>query len=445
VARADDDDVVFSGHQRSLLKRPFFVILTDKSTVPIGTPFHPRTSALCVSQNWRVWSGYLAASAYEVVHDHEYHAIRNSAALIDISPLYKYNVSGRDALKLIDRVATRDAAKCAVGQAMYTCLCDAEGKVIQDGTFFRFEQNRFRFHLAEPSMRWLKMNAAGMDVAIDEVSETIAAVALQGPTSREIVRSIFGDAVDRLKFFRFATLDLEGVPIVLSRTGYTGDLGYELWIGAERAVEFWDLITRAGKPYGIKPAGMLALDLARLEAGFILLEVDYTSAEKALIASQKYSPLEIGLGWTVALDKENFVGKKALAEENRRGSARALVGLEIDWSDYERLYREVGLAPELPSAAWRGGVPLYSGAKQVGQATTGGWSPTIKRYIALATVVSDFARPGRELSMELTVDYARKKVRARVVKTPFFDPPRKRLDFSRTPSAPPAPAPSPPT
>src|SRR5581483_6985958 len=246
-----------------------------------------------------------------------------------------------------------------------------------------------------------------------------------GPTSREIVQAIFGAAVDRVKFFRFATLELEGVPIVLSRTGYTGDLGYELWIGAERAVDFWDLLMRAGRPYGMKPAGMLALDLARLEAGFILLE--------------------IGLGWTVALDRENFVGRKALVEEKREGSARSLVGLEIDWSDYERLYREVGLAPELPSAAWRGGVPIYSGAKQIGQATTGGWSPTIKRYIALATVASDFARPGRELSMELTVDYARKKVRARVVKTPFFDPPRKRMDFSRTLSAPPAPAPSPPT
>ena len=413
--------------------------------MPIGTPFHPRTSALCVSHNWRVWSGYLAASTYEVLHDHEYHAIRNSAALIDISPLFKYDVSGRDALKLVNHVATRDAGRCAVGQAMYTCLCDGEGKVIQDGTFFRWDENRFRFHLAEPSMRWLKMNAAGMEVDIRDVSERIAAAALQGPTSRDIVKSIFGATVDRLKFFRFGSFDLEGVPIVVSRTGYTGDLGYEFWISAERAVEFWDLLMSGGKPYGIKAAGMLALDLARLEAGFILLEVDYTSADKALITSQKYSPFEIGLGWTVALDKDNFVGRKALLEEKRRGSARSHVGLEIDWSDYERIYREAGLAPELPSAAWRGGAPVYSGAKQIGQATTGGWSPTIKRYIALATIASEFARPGSGLSMELTVDYVRKKVRARVVKTPFFDPPRKRMDFSRTPSEPRAPVPSPPT
>jgi glycine cleavage system T protein (aminomethyltransferase) len=413
--------------------------------MPIGTPFHPRTSVLCVSHNWRVWSGYLAASSYEVLHDHEYHAIRNSAALIDITPLYKYDVSGRDALKLVDRVVTRNAAKCAMGQAMYTCLCDAEGKVIQDGTFFRWQENRFRFHLAEPTMRWLRMNAAGMEVEIDDVSERVAAVALQGPTSRDIVKSIFGGAVDRLKFFHFAAFDLEGVPIVVSRTGYTGDLGYELWIAAERAVDFWDLLMRAGKLYGITPAGMLALDVARLEAGFILLEVDYTSAEKAFIPSQKYSPFEIGLGWTVALDKEQFVGRRALALEKRRGAARALVGLEIDWSDYERCYREAGLAPELPAAAWRGGAPVYAGDKQIGQATTGGWSPTIKRYIVLATVRSDFARRGAEVSMELTVEYVRRKVKARIVKTPFFDPARKRQDFTRTSSEPPGPALSPPT
>src|SRR5262249_15999997 len=213
--------------------------------MPIGTPFHPRTSALCVSHNWRVWSGYLAASTYEVVHDHEYHAIRDSAALIDISPLFKYEVSGRDALKLVNQVATRDGGACAVGQAMYTCLCDGEGKVIQDGTFCRWDENRFRFHLAEPSMRWLKMNAAGMDVDIKDVSEQIAAAALQGPTSRDIVKSIFGAAVDRLKFFRFTSFDFEGVSIVVSRTGYTGDLGYELWISAEPAVEFCDLLTSA--------------------------------------------------------------------------------------------------------------------------------------------------------------------------------------------------------
>jgi aminomethyltransferase len=394
--------------------------------MPIGTPFHSRTSALCLSHNWRVWSGYLAASSYEVLHDHEYHAIRNSAALIDISPLYKYDISGRDALKLVNRVMTRDAAKCALHQAMYTCFSDGEGKVIQDGTVFRLEESRFRFHLAEPSLRWLRMNSVGMDVSIQDVSEQIAALALQGPTSRDIARSMAGGAIDRLKFFRFIFAEIGGLGVMISRTGYTGDLGYEVWVPAAQAGELWDALMAAGKPHGIKSAGMLALDMARLEAGFILLDVDYTSAEKALIPSQKYSPFEIGLGWTVNLDKENFVGRKALLEEKARGASRQLIGLEIDWDDYERLYRNVGLAPHLPAGAWRGGVPVYRDGKQIGHATTGGWSPTIKKYIALATVQSKLSQPGTELFMETTVEYVRETVRARVVKLPFFDPPRKK-------------------
>ena len=394
--------------------------------MPIGTPFHSRTSALCVSHNWRVWSGYLVASSYETPHDHEYHAIRHSAALIDVSPLYKYDVSGKDALKFVNRVVTRNAAKCAVNQAMYACLCDEDGKVIQDGTVFRLGEERFCFHLAEPSLRWFQLNATGMNLRIEDISEQVAAVALQGPVSREIVKRLCGQAMEQLKFFRFTFADIGRVRVMISRTGYTGDLGYEIWVPARQAEEVWDVLMRMGKPYGITPAGMLALDMARLEAGFILLEVDYTSAEKALIPSQKYSPFEIGLGWTVALDKENFVGRKALLAEKERGSPRMLVGLEIDWDSYESLYREAGLAPQLPTAAWRGGAPVYQGKQQIGQATTGGWSPTIKQYIALATVQSKFSQPGTELFVETTVEYVRKRVKATVVKLPFFDPPRKR-------------------
>ncbi len=394
--------------------------------MPIGTPFHSRTSALCISHDWRVWSGYVVASSYAVLHDQEYHAIRNSAALIDVSPLYKYDIGGNDALKFVNRVMTRDAAKCALHQAMYTCLCDEEGKVIQDGTVFRLGENRFRFHLANPSLRWFQINATGMDVNVQDVSERVAAVALQGPTSREILRQALDGDIDQLRFFRLSFANVGRVRAMISRTGYTGDLGYEIWVPATQAEELWDRLMEAGKPYGVTPAGMLALDMARLEAGFILLEVDYTSAEKALIASQKYSPFEIGLGWTVSLDKENFVGQRALLEEKRRGSSRQLIGLEIDWDDYERLYQEVGLAPQLPTAAWRGGVPVYRDNKQIGQATTGGWSPTIKKYVALATVQDRFSQPGTELFMEVTVEHVRKKVGATVVMLPFFNPERKR-------------------
>jgi aminomethyltransferase len=374
--------------------------------MPIGTPFHSRTAALCVSQNWRTWSGYFVASSYEVLHDYEYHAIRNSAALIDVSPLFKYEVRGRDFLKLVNRGITRDAAKCSIGQAIYTCLCDAEGKVIQDGTVFRLAGDHFRFHLADPSLRWLKLNALGMDVTIQDVSEQLAALALQGPNSLRILREV--------------------VDVELSRTGYTGDLGYELWFDSQHAERIWDVVMERGRAFGIKPAGMLALDVARLEAGFILLEVDYIGVEKALIPSQKYTPFEIGLGWTVDLKKDYFVGSKALREDNEHGASRQIVGLEIELPDYEYLYQAVGLPPHIPTTAWRGGVPIHREDQQIGHATTGGWSPTLKKYIALATLGREAARPGNRVDMEVTVEHRRKTTAATVVKLPFFDPPRKK-------------------
>jgi aminomethyltransferase len=398
--------------------------------MPIGTPFHTRTSALCASQSWRTWSGYLVASSYDVVHDYEYHAIRNSAGLIDVSPLYKYDVRGRDALQLVNRVITRDAARCAVGQALYSCLCEDDGSVIQDGTVFRLGQDHFRFHLADPSLRWLKLNAIGMDVTLEEVSERIAALALQGPQAFKILREIVDVGLGQLRFFRFTAAEILKVPVIISRTGYTGDLGYEIWLSAEHAEPIWDLLMEKGKGFGIKPAGMLALDVARLEAGFILLEVDYIGAEKALIASQKYSPFEIGLGWTVDLKKLRFVGSEALRALNGNAPPRQIVGLEINLSDYEYLFQQVGLPPQFPSTAWRGVVPVYHDERQVGHASTGGWSPILKKYVALATVEQEFVQIGTRLEMEVTVNYARKTAGVTVVKLPFYDPARKRMIFN---------------
>lgn len=398
--------------------------------MPIGTPFHTRTSALCASQSWRTWSGYFVASSYDVVHDYEYHAIRNSAGLIDVSPLYKYDVRGQDALQLVNRVITRDAAKCAVGQALYSCLCEDDGAVIQDGTVFRLGQDHFRFHLADPSLRWLKLNATGMNVAIEEVSEQIAALALQGPNALKILQQVVNAELGQLRFFRFTSASVLEAPVIVSRTGYTGDLGYEIWLGAEHAERIWDLLMEKGKAFGIKPAGMLALDVARLEAGFILLEVDYISAEKAMITSQKYSPFEIGLGWTVDLKKHHFVGSEALRGLNGRGSSRQIVGLEVNLSDYEYLFEQVGLPPQFPLAAWRGSVPVYNDdERQVGHASTGSWSPTLKKYIALATVEREFVQTGTRLEIEVSVNHKRKTAGVSVVKLPFYDPPRKRALF----------------
>ena len=393
--------------------------------MPIGTPFHSRTSALCASQNWRTWSGYFVASSYDVMHDYEYHAIRNTAALIDISPLYKYEIRGKDALRLVDRVITRDAAKCAVGQALYGCLCEDDGAVIQDGTVFRLAEDYFRFHLADPSLRWLTLNAFGMDLSLEEVSEKIAALALQGPNALKILEQIVDRNLSALRFFRLIAAKIGAVPVIVSRTGYTGDLGYEIWFDAAHALSVWDIFMEKGKAFGIKPAGMLALDVARLEAGFILLEVDYTGAEKAMIPSQRYSPFEIGLSWTVDMKKEHFVGRPALKKFTKQWS-RQIVGLEISLADYEYLFHQVGLPPQIPLTAWRGGVPIYKEDRHIGHATTGAWSPTLKKYLALATVEKACAETGTELDMEVTVEYARKTVLATVVKTPFFDPARKR-------------------
>jgi len=360
------------------------------------------------------------------MHDYEYHAIRNSAGLIDISPLYKYDIRGKDALRLVDRVITRDAAKCAIGQALYGCLCENDGAVIQDGTVFRLAENHFRFHLADPSLRWLRLNAAGLEVSIQEVSEQIAALALQGPNAFQILRQVVEGEIEKLRFFRLCAAKIGGISLIVSRTGYTGDLGYELWMNAESAETVWDILMDKGGAFGIKPAGLLALDVARLEAGFILLEVDYIGAEKAMIESQRYSPFEIALGWTVDLKKDYFIGAEALRMSQKNGFGRQIVGLEVSLEDYEYLYQQVGLPPQFPLTAWRGCVPLFKDERQVGYATTGAWSPALKKYLALATVEKSFSEPGSLLKMEVLVNYKRQATGVTVVKTPFFDPPRKR-------------------
>jgi aminomethyltransferase len=394
--------------------------------MPIGTPFHPRTSALCESMNWRDWAGYFAVSAYEATHEREYNAIRNAAALFDVSPLFKYRVTGRDATRLVDRVVTRDVPKMAVGQVSYTHWCDGEGKVIDDGTVSRLGPELYRWTAAEPNLRWIRQNAHGLEVEVEDISESLAALALQGPTSRALLQSCAEDDVAGLKYFRVMPTKLRGVPVEISRTGYTGDLGYEIWVAAEQALALWDALVDAGRAYDITPAGMLALDVARIEAGLILLDVDYTSAKRALIPSQKYSPYEIGLGRLVSLKKAPYVGQAALRREAQRGAPRTLVGLDVSWSDVERLHEQAGLAPQLQATASRVSVPVYLDGQQVGRASSTTWSPTLKKLIALATIRSNAAAPGTELEVELTVDHRRRAAGARVTPLPFFDPPRKR-------------------
>jgi aminomethyltransferase len=369
----------------------------------------------------------LSASQYAIGHDVEYYAIRNSAAVIDVSPLFKYEIRGTHALAVVNRIVTRDVARCQVGQVMYTPWCDDQGKVIDDGTITRLDEARFRVTSAEPNFAWFQDCAYGFEVEIEDVSEQLAALAIQGPNSRLILQNIVSSIdLNTLRFYRAARGNIQGIPLTISRTGYTGDLGYELWVKPEHAQELWQAVIQAGQGYGLLPAGIVPLDIARIEAGLIMLQVDYISARKALIESQKSSPYEIGLGWAVDLDKQFFVGKNALITEKMHGSKWTLTGLVVEWESVERLYAAYDLAPQLSGKASRAAVPVYLEGKQIGQVTSHTFSPILKHYIGIGTVQSAYYQSGRKVSIELTVEFVRHIADAVMVKLPFFDPLRKR-------------------
>ncbi|HEV8121878.1 MAG TPA: aminomethyltransferase family protein [Candidatus Polarisedimenticolia bacterium] len=395
--------------------------------MPIGTAVHDRTLALCESLNYREWSGYFAVSSYEVHFHHEYNAIRNASALIDISPLFKYVVRGKDARRLIDRVVTRDMSRVEVGQMIYTPWCDEHGRIIDDGTVARLDDDVYRWTAADPTLRWIRENASGLDVEVEDVSTRTAALALQGPTSAAILALAADADIAALKYFRVARATIGGVPVEISRNGYTGDLGYEIWMPWEAALQVWDALMHTGRAYDLRAAGMLALDVARIEAGLLLIEVDYVSSRRATLEAQMSTPDELGWERLVSLDKaEPFVGRKALRELRRRGGpSKRLVGLELDWSDVERAHERFGLTPSVPAAASRQSVPVFRGERQIGKATSTTWSPTLKKMIALASVETPLAAPGTLLMMEVTVEAHRLKAGARVVPLPFFNPPRK--------------------
>lgn len=393
--------------------------------MPVGTPFHGRTFPLAESLNYREWAGYFAPASYEPGHEHEYGAIRYAAGLIDISPLFKYVVSGPDAAALVNRVITRDAGRLEPGQVMYTPWCDEQGRVLDDGTVARLDERRFRWTAAEPNLRWLRQHAAGLDVAIDDVSERVAALAVQGPTSAAVLRAAADADIDGLRYFRLTTGRIGGREVTISRTGYTGDLGYEVWMAREDAEPVWDALVGAGAPHGLRPAGLLALDVARIEAGLRLIDVDFWSARTALTPSQRYTPYEMGLDRLVDLVKPSFVGRRALAAQRRAGVPRRIVGLRIEWTEVERLYDAVGLPALAVATASRVPVPVFAGSRQVGRMTSSTWSPVLKQMIGLATIDAPYAGIDSRVEVEHTVDVVRHRVGATVVHTPFFNPHRK--------------------
>ncbi len=397
--------------------------------MPAPTPFHPRTFAACTSLLYKEWAGCYAVRRYDVYLDREYYAVRHQATVMDATPLYKYEVRGKDAAALLARVMVRGFAKFAPGRVGYVCWCDEHGQVLDDGTVTRFADDHFRVTAADPALAWIARQTRGLDVSIVDSSRTLAALALQGPLAREILRNLLGSSIDEVKFFRALVTRLPGKPgpeLVVTRTGYTGDLGYELWVANEHAVSLWDALFEAGAPHGLLPMGLDALDVARVEAGFLLGGVDYTSARRALIGRQKSTPYELGFDWMVELEREPFMGQAALARAAAAGPARRFVGLEIDWEDFERIYERYALPPHLETGTSREGVPLFRGGRQIGYATSRSWSPLLKKYLALGTVDADLAAPDNELEIEVTCEYERHRARVRVRKLPFFDPERKK-------------------
>ena len=396
--------------------------------MPIQSPFFARTSEACVSMNWKEWSGYHAVSSYEVLHDVEYFAFRNSAGLLDVTPLFKYRVTGKDAARFLSQIMVRDITKLAEGRVAYICWCNDQGKVIDDGTVMN-RGDEFFVTSADPCYAWFDKFTRGYDVVLEDVSQRIAGLALQGPTSRDILNGVCDKDINGLKFFGTTNRKIDGFEVHISRTGYTGDLGYEIWVENENAIPLWDALVEAGKNYALRPAGLDALDVTRIEAGLILKDVDYFNALHVLIDERTSSPYEISLGWTVQLDREPFNGQEALRKEKEKGSNWAIVGLDINWPQLEGLYNRHGLPPEVSTHAWRTSIPLYEDRNQthqIGYATSGTWSPILKKNIALGTIRSAFAGIGQRVFIEVTVEHRRHAVEAIVSKAQFYDPERKK-------------------
>jgi aminomethyltransferase len=395
--------------------------------VTIGTAFHPRTTAANQKLAWEDWWGYHAASAFADSIDIEYNAVREAVGAIDVSPLFKYRITGPDAARLIDRIITRDAMKLQVNQVYYTPWCDEYGKLIDDGTVCRLDESTFRWTAAEPNYRWFGMNATGLDVRIEDVSRETAALAIQGPMSRALLEKATNEDWSDLKYFRRRATTIARTDVDVTRTGYTGDLGYELWVDAQRAVDLWDALFKEGKAFGLRPVGMAALDVLRVEAGLVLLDSEFTSVRNAYSAQQEYSPFELGMDRLVDFAKERFVGRHALSmEQTGGGPPRRLVGFELDWATLEAAFERHGLPTVLTLGTSREPIPIRAGGRQVGKATSMTWSPTLKRVIALGLVEKAQATAGAHLVIEWTVEGTRERVAGTVVPLPFLELPRKR-------------------
>ena len=403
--------------------------------MPKTTPFHPRLEPLNQTRIWKNWSGYLVAPNYQYSISTEYYAIRNAVSLLDTSPLFKYRFSGAESIQLLRRVLVRDVDRCKVGQAQYNVWCDEKGFVVQDGVLLRVAENEFLLTSAEPSLRYFRQVAREMqfdEVNVEDISTQFGILALQGPHSHNVIAQLTDAATD-LNYFRLANAKIEGKQVVISRTGYTGDLGYEIWIRAEDATIVWDALMKAGSGYNLIPIGTTALKMARVEAGLLLMDVDFHSSRFAWVDAQRETPIELGWGWmfrSLENDDRDFIGRAAIENEIKTRCSRwTTVGLEIDWHDYERVHLEAGITAPKYELYREDTMSLYRrGNKEwdyAGYASSFLFSSLLKKPIAIAKLPLDLATPGTEVDIEVPVIRKPVNVLARACDMPFFDPERK--------------------
>jgi aminomethyltransferase len=394
------------------------------------TPFHSRTAPLNRGQSWEDWEGFLTATRYDLDALMEYNSIRLGCGLFDVSPLHKYEVRGPDAKAFLQRMVVRNLAPSRPGRGFYTVWCDDAGKVIDDGGVFHIGDDHLRLTTTLPSFEWLADNAGGFDITIEDASEEIAGIALQGPTSRDLLQKLTDIDLSALKFWHCAPAEVCGSPTLISRTGYTGDLGFEIFVRPDDAEKIWDAVMALSVDYQMRPCGLTALDMTRIEAGLLQIDVEFISAKRTVFEVQKLSPLELGLGWMCKLDGDFFVGRDALVDEKARGSSRwNTVGIQLDVTYIEKYFREFDMPLHLPEVPWNEAVPIYSDEAQehlIGRGTSGMWSPVLKKYIAIARVPPKCAAIGSSFFIEEVIEAKAFSIPATVVEMPFFDPPRKR-------------------
>ncbi len=380
----------------------------------LPTPFHQRARKLSQLDAFIPWAGYTTVDVFTTM-EQEYFAIRNATTLYDLTPMVKYRIAGADAARYLNRLVTRDISRLKINRVSYCVWCNDDGQIIDDGTLFRLAENEYRLCTAEWQLDWLLGSAIGFDVQIEEVTAQIAALAMQGPTSCAVLKSMGLADIERLRPFEIGFYASAGIKLMVSRTGFTGDLGYELWVDPEQAGALWDALLIAGRSRGIRPIGSRALNVARIEAGFLSPKVDFVSAESSVRVGTDRSPLELGLEWLVDFEKGHFTGRRALLEQKRRGLSRLLVGLDI-----------AGNKPAINAL-------LYAdegGRKEIGSISSAIWSPTCKRNIALAMVNAPYFKGGADIWAEIylcrELVWERRMRRAQVVSKPFFAPERRR-------------------